>query len=134
MGTVRYFPRDEWRGTLRHRAVDPMPRERIESRPSDLSTDERHIAMPKLYGAPAYGRPPGPVKPVQPFDPDDLPLEVAQTEAERELAESLSARAYASGVYLDARDGRRRGRNGDPGLRPRPLSLKAIAGRLLRNA
>lgn len=45
--------------------------------------DQRHVALPKLYGAPAYARPPVvPVNPVpRPIDPDDLPL-VAQTIAD----------------------------------------------------
>jgi hypothetical protein len=42
-----------------------------------VNDDRGHVAMPKLYGAPAYARPPLlPVSPVErPFDPDDLPLE-----------------------------------------------------------
>jgi hypothetical protein len=42
-----------------------------------VNDDRGHVAMPKLYGAPAYARPPlTPVAPVErPFDPDDLPLE-----------------------------------------------------------
>ena len=42
-----------------------------------MNDDHGHVAMPKLYGAPAYARPPLlPVSPVErPFDPDDLPLE-----------------------------------------------------------
>jgi hypothetical protein len=31
--------------------------------------------MPRLYGAPSYGRPPRHVEVQRPFDPDDLPLE-----------------------------------------------------------
>ena len=63
-----------------------------------MSIDEQHVAMPKLYGAPAYGRPPGPVETVaRPFDPDELPIEADQTEEEREFAATLPARAYAPG-------------------------------------
>ena len=41
-----------------------------------MSIDEQHVAMPKLYGAPAYGRPPVPAETVaRPFDPDELPIE-----------------------------------------------------------
>ena len=50
-------------------------------RGSDLAIDEQHVALPKLYGAPAYARPPrlvpGDVE--KPFDPDDLPIEVEMT-------------------------------------------------------
>jgi hypothetical protein len=70
----------------------------------------------------------------RPFDPDELPIVADQTDEERRLAESLPARAYApgGGVYVeavsaDAHDGQMQ----HP--RPRPLSLRAIAGRLLRS-
>lgn len=35
--------------------------------------------MPRLYGAPAYTRPPRPGEVQRPFDPDDLPLESYRT-------------------------------------------------------
>ena len=55
--------------------------------------DQQHVALPKLYGVPAYGRPPAvPAKPVErPFDPDQLPIEAVQTDEERELARQLAA-------------------------------------------
>jgi hypothetical protein len=37
--------------------------------------DHIHVAMPKLYGAPASGRAPRSDRRDRPFDPDDLPLE-----------------------------------------------------------
>jgi hypothetical protein len=45
--------------------------------------EERGLgAMPKLYGAPAYARPPVvPVNPIErPFDPDELPLEAERSD------------------------------------------------------
>ncbi len=63
-----------------------------------MSIDEQHVAMPKLYGAPAYGRPPVPAETVaRPFDPDELPIEAELTEEEREFKATLPARAYAPG-------------------------------------
>jgi hypothetical protein len=84
-----------------------------------LAIDEQHVALPKLYGAPAYARPPRPaVDTPRPFDPDDLPIEAVRTDEERDL---LSTGAD------DAQDGN----GGGPAeLRPRPLSLRALAGRL----
>jgi hypothetical protein len=39
-------------------------------------SDEQHMALPQLYGGPAYSRPPRPVQEiVRPFDPDELPIE-----------------------------------------------------------
>ena len=98
-----------------------------------MSIDEQHVALPKLYGAPAYARPPAPVATVpRPFDPDDLPIEELQTDDERAFAGSLPARAWAPGGTPSlGQDGPGSGRHAAPGLRPRALSLRAIAGRLL---
>lgn len=52
--------------------------------------EQRHVAMPKLVGAPAYSTPPRTYAPSpRPLDPDDLPLESLRTEGERVLAEQL---------------------------------------------
>lgn len=54
--------------------------------------DYVHVAMPKLYGAPAYARPP--VEPVErterPLNADDLPLESEQTDDERALLQAVN--------------------------------------------
>jgi hypothetical protein len=98
-----------------------------------VAIDEQHVALPKLYGAPAYARPAHPVEEApRPLDPDDLPIEAFRTDEEQEIAEALPAYAFAGGgaqatgqnaAYPASRDG-----NG-PQLRPRPLSLRAITGR-----
>jgi hypothetical protein len=94
-----------------------------------VSLDERPVALPKLYGAPAYARPPAPVSPTpRPFDPDQLPLQVYQTEEDRRYAELLPAHAYTSATNGGGGEASRIGsRNA---LRPRLLNLRAIAGRL----
>lgn len=95
-----------------------------------MSIDEPHAALPKLYGAPAYARPPAPVeeKP-RPFDPDQLPIAAYQTDEERRIAALMPAHSYGlAGAHDDQGDGAaRRSR----GLRPRLFRLRAIAGRLL---
>ena len=92
--------------------------------------EQPHIALPKLYGAPAYARPaPIVAESPRPFDPDDLPIEAIQTDEERELAANLPARSYAPGG-APFRSERGRG-DASPSLHPRPLSLKALAGRIL---
>jgi hypothetical protein len=101
-----------------------------------LAIDEQHVALPKLYGAPAYARPPRPVTDTidRPFDPDDLPIEVFQTDEERDLLATLPARTYAPG---GAQPHGQRGatpatpHGQQPVLRPKPLSLRALAGRIL---
>ncbi len=101
-----------------------------------------YFALPSLYGAPAYTRPPRPTGPVQrPLDPDDLPLATLQTDEERRLADALLASrggarsgapvehelpgggqpdyvAPGSGVHEAA-----------PALRPRLLSALGLADR-----
>lgn len=91
---------------------------RLRSKP--LATDEQHVALPKLYGAPAYARPPRIVDDsARPFNPDDLPIEAEQTEEDRALVRDQD---------VEARDTSGSGR----GLQARPFLLRALAGRLLR--
>jgi hypothetical protein len=96
-----------------------------------VSIDEQHVALPKLYGAPAYARPPHAADTVdRPFDPDDLPIEAFQSEEDRAFAATLPARAWApGGVSLGG--GESRGDGDRRTLRGKPLSLRSIAGRLL---
>jgi hypothetical protein len=98
-----------------------------------VSIDEQHIALPKLYGAPAYARPTAPVATTpRPFDPDDLPIEADQTEEERELASTLPARAWApGGGPTISMAGAGETSTTDTGLQPRSFNLKGIAGKLL---
>ena len=93
-----------------------------------MSIDEEHVAHPRLYGAPAYARPPATVAPTPlPLDPDDLPIAAAQTPAEQALAETLLSRPYQT-VRLT------RPVQPEPRLEPRPLLLRVLTGRILRRA
>lgn len=108
-----------------------------------MSIDEHHIALPKLYGSPAYARPPAPVaaRP-RPFDPDQLPLELYRSEGESG-ASHPKPRIYTQIVDIagdprkpdGSNDSRPAGQpDGQPrsgGLRPRSFSLRAVAGRFL---
>ena len=97
-----------------------------------MSIDEQHIALPKLYGAPAYARPPAPVAVTpRPFDPDDLPIVAHQSDDELEANAYLDARAYAADGSLEFRRRRIRLVDRRDSLQPRSLSLRAIAGRLI---
>ena len=94
-----------------------------------VAIEDQHVALPKLYGAPAYARPPRSVEEApRPFDPDDLPIAAYQTDDEREMAETLAGRPYSpgGGAYIES--------SGKAPKVPqaRPLSLRAIAGRLLK--
>lgn len=53
---------------------------------------EPYVALPKLYGAPAYSRPPRIVPETErPLNPDDLPIVADQSDEERAVAEMLQA-------------------------------------------
>jgi hypothetical protein len=99
-----------------------------------VSIEELHVALPKLYGAPAYARPhlvidTGP----KPFDPDELPITAAQTDEERELAANLPAHAWAPGGAIIELEGLRSQErtHTSTGLTARAFTLRSIAGRLL---
>lgn len=97
-----------------------------------MSIDEQHVALPKLYGAPAYARPvPIVAETPRPFDPDDLPIEAYQTDEDREIAGDLPARSWAPGGSPNGASSNGNGNGHDHGLTARPLSLRRIAGRLL---
>ena len=108
-----------------------------------------YFALPSLYGAPAYSRPPRPpIEVARPLDPDDLPLATEQTEEERRIADALLAsRGFAptgtgSGyapvaggdagyrVSDGASDGGEPGNDRERGMAPRRLSLRGLAGRI----
>jgi hypothetical protein len=95
-----------------------------------VSIDEEHVAMPKLYGAPAYARPPQHEDPDgdRPFDPDQLPIEAFRTDEEQEFVSTLPPKAYAPGGIKLERDGGET--TTETNLRPRSFSLRAVAGRL----
>jgi hypothetical protein len=98
-----------------------------------VSIDEQHVALPKLYGAPAYARPPAMADTaLRPFDPDDLPIEAFQTEEDRAFAATLPARAWApGGSALDGGHADNRRSDAPRSLSGKHLSLRSIAGKLL---
>ena len=96
-----------------------------------MSTDEQNVALPQLYGAPAYARPPAVVSTGErPFDPDELPIEALLTDEEREFTSTLPPRAYApGGVTLGQQTQNTTSASGD-GSRSRSFRLRKITGRL----
>ena len=80
-----------------------------------MAIDEQHVALPKLYGAPAYARPPRHAEEVdRPFDPDDLPIEVHQTDEERYLMNRTKCTELDMGceftleIFFDKNDKRKK--------------------------
>jgi hypothetical protein len=96
-----------------------------------VSIEEQHVALPKLYGAPAYARPPRHADDdlERPFDPDELPIEAARTEEEQEFVATLPSEVFAPGGINIHRNGGETTTGTD--LRPRSFSIRAMAGRLL---
>ena len=93
-----------------------------------MPAEEEHVAHPRLYGAPAYARPPLQVTPTAlPLDPDDLPIASEQTPQERAIAERLLARPY--GVVEQATVARP-----EPKPRSQPLLVSLLTDRILRRA
>ena len=91
-----------------------------------MSIDEQHVALPKLYGAPAYGRPPRlSAETPRPFDPDELPIEAFMTEDERALAATLPSHVNG-GSSFDGSNGH------TPTIQARPFSIRGLAGRILK--
>lgn len=104
-----------------------------------VATDsDPYFALPKLYGAPAYARPPRVVAEIErPLDPDDLPIVAEMTDDERSYAATV---LQASGIYrpIDGAGspagngeggGPSAGGNG-PDLSGRRISLRALTERL----
>jgi hypothetical protein len=93
-----------------------------------MDPDEGHVAHPRLYGAPAYARPPSRVTPTTlPIDPDDLPIAVYQTPEEHEMVERLLTNRFGVAERPPAAEPA-----ADAGQRH--MGLGALAGKLLRRA
>jgi hypothetical protein len=116
-----------------HLARDRRTRRVLEKGPRlRVSSDEHHVALPKLYGAPAYARPPRPTEVLdRPVDPDDLPLELERTPEEHELASRIAGSTFAPAVLAPA-NGNGHGRRAP--LVGRPFRLRGLTGRLFRNS
>jgi hypothetical protein len=98
-----------------------------------------HVAMPKLYGAPAHRRPPArpataaaaaaaSVDPALPLDPDDLPLSAyvgADEDGARDAAGLLAAQAGSDGAAADGP-----GSSEPPSLEPRQFSVRSLTHRI----
>jgi hypothetical protein len=83
-------------------------------------SEEQYVALPKLYGAPAYARPPKlvPDSP-RPVDVDDLPLEAFRDEPDGGLLMSASADGSNGNGHGDG--------DGHETIQARPFSLKTLS-------
>ncbi len=91
-----------------------------------MSSEEQHLALPKLYGAPAYARPPRPLEIVdRPIDPDDMPLELHRTEDEHELMSNLSGSSFAPVLATPSNGHAKR-----HAIQGRPFRLRALTDKI----
>jgi hypothetical protein len=93
-------------------------------------SEEQHVALPHLYGAPAYSRPPRPVETLtRPFDMDELPLEAERTEDDVVLLAEQMGTSLAPAAIIAAKPGRRLrfGRSHDESA-PAETEPVAVAG------
>jgi hypothetical protein len=89
-----------------------------------VEPDDHHIALPKLYGAPAYARPPRTYDiEDRPPDLDDLPLEAYRAEDGGDGIEALGGQAPSVVPTLDP----------EPRLEPRPFSVQRLRRFLARD-
>jgi hypothetical protein len=94
-----------------------------------VSSEEIHVALPKLYGAPAYARPPRPVETVaRPVDPDDLPLELQRTPEEHEFASRIVGDLFTPVLAAPPTGG------GEGQLEAKPFKLRGLTSKLFRNS
>jgi hypothetical protein len=100
-----------------------------------VSSDQEHVALPLLYGAPAHGVRRGARMVDPPLGRDDLPIECYRSPEEHELALQLYPRSYGA-APADQRSRPEpppnRVAEGEPELRGKPLLLRALAGVLMR--
>lgn len=99
-----------------------------------MSNEEHHVALPKLYGAPAYARPPRLIEErPRPIDPDDLPIEAFRTGEEVELLQATlsdggNGRSNGHGSHGHAlASGSISGGGASVAMAPRPFSLKSLS-------
>ena len=97
-----------------------------------MPIENQHVAMPRLYGAPATARPAPVVKEApRPFDLDELPIAAELTDDELELIEKLPPEAFmpGGGYVLGAKAEERLREAGEK--RRHSSLLRFIPGRLL---
>jgi hypothetical protein len=84
--------RDPRQALLCRRPADRVAVGRVEIRLVSMDEFPQHVALPKLYGAPAYARPATAVAHTpRPLNPDDLPIMAYMTDDEVQLLAALPA-------------------------------------------
>jgi hypothetical protein len=94
-----------------------------------MVSEEQHMALPRLYGGPAYSRPPRPVEVLaRPFDPDELPLEADRTDDDIALVNELNGATWAPASAAPVKAKARRGRAAKEAARQAAAQAAVPAG------
>ena len=98
-----------------------------------MSIDEQHVAMPKLYGAPAYGRPPVPVATIGPAPSTRTSCRSWRTRPRKSASspQRCPAQVYAPGGIDLSQAGQLRVED-EHRTRPRAFSIRGIATKIVR--
>jgi hypothetical protein len=89
--------------------------------------EERQMALPKLYGAPAYRPPRRVLETPRPFDPDEMPISAYRTDDEAQFVESLPDEAFVPGGRVVP--GQEQEASDADGQQPRKRGLGRLFGR-----
>ena len=124
--------RDPFEALLCRRSADRVAAGRVENNLVSMDEYAQHVALPKLYGAPAYARPAIAVAHTpRPLDPDDLPIVAQMTEDDIAVLARLpdpAGRVPGSPMVVasvaEASPAKHIG--------PRPFSIRALADRVRR--
>ncbi len=104
------------------------------SRTTVANNPEPYVALPGLYGAPAYARPPKPPSDAhRPFDPDDLPIEAYRSPEEREALAGWGTAGGGAYAVSDATStGGPHSEHDDAVSTPRRFTLRVLTERVRR--
>ena len=123
--------RDPQQALLCRRSADRVAVGRVEIRLVSMDEFPQHVALPKLYGAPAYARPAAAVAHTpRPVNPDDLPIMASMTDDEVQLLAALPA--WDGRVPATPGGGGDGAEPPDPTSGSRAFSIRAFTGRIRR--
>ena len=127
----RLVGRDPGQALLCRRLADRVAVGRVEIRLVSMDEYSQHVALPKLFGAPAYARPAIAVAHTpRPLDPDDLPIVAEMGPDELALLAALPAPDGRVPAVAPARMAVAVARAPAQPLRPRPFLIRAFADRI----
>ena len=127
----RLVGRDPGQAVLCRRPADRVAVGRVEIRLVSMDEYSQHVALPKLFGAPAYARPAIAVAHTpRPLDADDLPIVAEMGPDELALLAAIPAPDGRVPAVAPARMAVAVAKAPAQPLRPRPFLIRAFADRI----